>query len=147
MLRFLFFALVEIGQYDEAVLALKAYLDLAEINLKIKSSDADEALTHEQRVQKDIESNYDITSVMVAGSQLYGKELNQPSEALLCAERALNNIQLYLQGDDVTDLLFAAYKFRGIAYSLQASQGSLIRCDRCLFAWERYLSTDHINEY
>ncbi|KAF9948226.1 hypothetical protein BGZ72_009837 [Mortierella alpina] len=122
VLRFLFFALVEMGQFDEAVLALKAYLDLAEINLKVKSSDADEALTHEQRVRKDVESNYDITSVMVAGSQLYGKDLNLPGEALSCAERALNNIQLYLQGEDVTDLLFDAYKFRGIAYSLQASQ-------------------------
>ncbi|KAF9964788.1 hypothetical protein BGZ70_005939 [Mortierella alpina] len=122
VLRFLFFALVEMGQYDEAVLALKAYLDLAEINHKVKSSDADEALTHEQRMRKDVESNYDITTVMVAGSQLYGKELNQPGEALSCAERALKNIQLFLQDEDVSDLLFEAYKLRGIAYSLQASQ-------------------------
>ncbi|KAF9567690.1 hypothetical protein EC968_003189 [Mortierella alpina] len=122
VLRFLFFALVEMGQYDEAALALKAYLDLAEINLKVKSSDADGALTHEQRVRMDVESNYDIAVVMIAGSQLYGKELNQPGEALSCADRAINNIELYLQGEDISDLLFDAYKLRGIAYSLQASQ-------------------------
>ncbi|KAG0199014.1 hypothetical protein BGX28_007623 [Mortierella sp. GBA30] len=122
ILRYLFFALVEMGQYDEAVLALKAYLDLVEINLKVKSADTDEVLTHEQRVRSDVESDYDITTVMVEGSRLYGKELGQPDEALSCAERALSNIEKYLQGGDVVELLFNAYKYRGIALSLQASQ-------------------------
>ncbi|KAF9194555.1 hypothetical protein BGZ51_009118 [Haplosporangium sp. Z 767] len=122
ILRFLFFALIEMGQYDEAVLALKAYLDMAEINHKVKSSVAEEALTHDQRIRLDVESEYEITTVMIEGSRLYGKELQQPSEALACAERALNNIQQYLQEDDVTELLFDAYKYKGIAYSLLAAQ-------------------------
>ncbi|KAF9116449.1 hypothetical protein BGX27_002481 [Mortierella sp. AM989] len=122
ILRFLFFALVEMGQYDEAVLALKSYLDLADINLKVKSTGVDEVLTHEQRVRQDIESDYDITTVMIEGSRLYGKELEKPAEALLYAERALSNIQKYLQGENTQELLFNAYKFQGVAYSLQGSQ-------------------------
>ncbi|KAF9361437.1 hypothetical protein BGX26_003181 [Mortierella sp. AD094] len=122
ILRFLFFALVEMGQYDEAVLALKSYLDLAEINLKVKSTGVNEVLTHEQRVQQDVESDYDITTVMIEGSRLYGKELENPTEALKCAERALVNIHQYLQGEDTQELLFNAYKFQGVAYSLLGSQ-------------------------
>lgn len=111
------------GQYDEAVLALKAYLDMAEINHKVKSSVAEEVLTHDQRIRLDVESEYEITTVMVEGSRLYGKEIQQPSEALACAERALSNIQQYLQEDDAAELLFDAYKYQGIAYSLLAAQG------------------------
>ncbi|KAG0258957.1 hypothetical protein BG011_002960 [Mortierella polycephala] len=122
ILRFLFFALIEMGQYDEAVLALKAYLDMAEINHKVKSSVAEEVLTHDQRIRLDVESEYEITTVMIEGSRLYGKEIQQPSEALACAERALSNIQQYLQEDDATELLFDAYKYQGIAYSLLAAQ-------------------------
>ncbi|KAF8955973.1 hypothetical protein BGZ46_002504 [Entomortierella lignicola] len=122
ILRFLFFALVDMGQYDEAVLALKSYLDLAEINSKVKSIGVDEILTHEQRVQQDIESDYDVTSVRIEGSRLYGKELGDATEALSCAERALANIQKYLQDEDTQELLFNAYKFQGVAYSLLGSQ-------------------------
>ncbi|KAF9212984.1 hypothetical protein BGZ59_006073 [Podila verticillata] len=121
ILRFLFFALVELGQFDEAELALKSYLDMVEINFKVKSDDAQDVLTNEQRVRLDIESEYDITTVMVAGSRLYGKELAKPEEALSCAQRALDNIHQYLQHNDVKDLLFDVYKFQGIAYGLQAS--------------------------
>lgn len=122
ILRFLFFALVEMGQYDEAALALKSYLDLAEINLKVKSTAAEEVLTNEQRIRLDIESEYDITSVMVEGSRLYGKELGQAEEALSCAEQALSNVQKYLDQEEAKDLSFYAYTHRGIAYGLQASQ-------------------------
>ncbi|KAF8933122.1 hypothetical protein BGZ47_011022 [Haplosporangium gracile] len=122
ILRFLFFALVEMGQYDEAVLALKSYLDLAEINLKVMSTAAEEVLTNEQRIRLDIESEYDITSVMVEGSRLYGKELGQASEALACAEKALSNIQQYLGQEEAKDLNFYANTYRGIAYGLQAAQ-------------------------
>ncbi|KAK3830849.1 MAG: hypothetical protein JOS17DRAFT_150437 [Linnemannia elongata] len=122
ILRFLFFALVEMGQYDEAVLALKSYLDLAEINLKVKSTVAEEVLTNEQRIRLDIESEYDITSVMVEGSRLYGKELGQATEALACAEKALSNIQQYLDEEEAKDLSFYANTYRGIAYGLQAAQ-------------------------
>ncbi|KAG0074580.1 hypothetical protein BGZ90_010635 [Linnemannia elongata] len=122
ILRFLFFALVEMGQYDEAVLALKSYLDLAEINLKVKSTVAEEVLTNEQRIRLDIESEYDITSVMVEGSRLYGKELGQATEALACAEKALSNIQQYLNQEEAKDLSFYANTYRGIAYGLQAAQ-------------------------
>lgn len=111
------------GQYDEAVLALKSYLDLAEINLKVKSTVAEEVLTNEQRIRLDIESEYDITSVMVEGSRLYGKELGQATEALACAEKALSNIQQYLDQEEAKDLSFYANTYRGIAYGLQAAQG------------------------
>ncbi|KAF9425226.1 hypothetical protein BGZ76_003366 [Entomortierella beljakovae] len=121
ILRFLFFALVEMGQHDEAVLALKSYLDLAEINRKVQSGN-DNVLTHEQRIQRDVESDYDVTTVMVEGSRLYGKELGNATEALSCAERALANINQYLQGEDTQELQFNAYKFQGIAYSLLGSQ-------------------------
>ncbi|KAF9395445.1 hypothetical protein BGX21_009892 [Mortierella sp. AD011] len=122
ILRFLFFALVEMGQYDEAVLALKSYLDLAEINLKVRSTGMNEVLTHEQRVRQDVESDYDVTTVMIEGSRLYGKELENPTEALKCVERALVNIRQYLQGEDTQELLFNAYRFQGVAYSLLGSQ-------------------------
>ncbi|KAG0353593.1 hypothetical protein BGZ54_002181 [Gamsiella multidivaricata] len=122
ILRFLFFALVDMGQYDEAVLALKAYLDLVEINLKVKPTMVDDAHTHEQRVKLDIESDYDVTTVMIEGSRLYGKELGQPAEALSCAERALANIHQYLQEEDTQELLFNAYNYQGIAYGLLASK-------------------------
>ncbi|KAG0331758.1 hypothetical protein BG004_001516 [Podila humilis] len=121
ILRFLFFALVEMGQFDEAELALKSYLDLVEINLKVKSDGPEEILTNEQRIRLDVESEYDITSVMVAGSRLYGKELSKPEEALACSQKALDNIHQYLQHADVKDLLFDVYKYQGIAYGLQAS--------------------------
>lgn len=111
------------GQYDEAVLALKAYLDLAEINLKVKTSVAEEVLTHEQRVRLDIESEYDIITVMVEGAGLYLKTMAQPKEALSCAERALSNIRQYLLSEDVKELTSNAYKYQGIAYSQQASEG------------------------
>ncbi|KAF9125976.1 hypothetical protein BGX30_000205 [Mortierella sp. GBA39] len=122
ILRFLFFALVEMGQYDEAVLALKSYMDLAEINLKVKSTVAEEVFTNEQRIRLDIESEYDITSVMVEGSRLYGKELGQATEALACAEKALSNIQQYLDQEEAKELSFYANTYRGIAYGLQAAQ-------------------------
>ncbi|KAI8605462.1 hypothetical protein EDD21DRAFT_363470 [Dissophora ornata] len=122
ILRCLFFALVEMGQFDEAVLALKAYLDLAEINLKVKSAVVDEALTDEQRARLDVESDFDITRVMVEGSRLYCKELGQPAEALSCAERALVNIQQYLQQEDTQELLFNAYINQGVAHALTAEQ-------------------------
>ncbi|KAI8597727.1 hypothetical protein EDD21DRAFT_310413 [Dissophora ornata] len=123
VLRFLFFALVEMGQYDEAELALKAYLDMMEINLKVKSATADITLSHEERVRKDIESEYDITTVMIEGSLLYGKELGNPTEALKCANDALDNIHKYLQQHEaVTELLNNAYKHQGVAYGLQASK-------------------------
>ncbi|KAG0041652.1 hypothetical protein BGZ83_001493 [Gryganskiella cystojenkinii] len=123
ILRFLFFALVELGQYDEAVLTLKAYLDLAEINMKVKSAVAEEVLTAEQRARLDIESEYDITTVMVEGARLYFKELAQPVEALSCTERALNNIRQYLQEENnVKELTSNAYKYQGIAYSQQAAE-------------------------
>ncbi|KAF9428419.1 hypothetical protein BGZ94_002438, partial [Podila epigama] len=121
ILRFLFFALVELGQYDEAELALKSYLNLVEINLKVKSDIKEDTLTNEQRIRLDIESEYDITTVMVAGCRLYGKELGKPEEALKCAQRAHYNIQQYLKDDDVKELVFDAYKYQGIAYGLQAS--------------------------
>ncbi|KAG0098004.1 hypothetical protein BGZ93_001386 [Podila epicladia] len=121
ILRFLFFALIEMGQFDEAELALKSYLDMVEINLKVKSDDTQGILTNEQRIRLDIESEYDITTVMVAGSRLYGKELAKPEDALSCAQRALDNIHQYLQHADVKDLLFDVYKYQGIAYGLQAS--------------------------
>lgn len=111
------------GQYDEAVLALKSYLDLAEINLKVKANVAEEVLTNEQRIRLDIESEYDITSVMVEGSRLYGKELGQATEALACAEKALSNIQQYLEQEEARDLSFYANTYRGISYGLQAAQG------------------------
>ncbi|KAG0014581.1 hypothetical protein BGZ81_000368 [Podila clonocystis] len=121
ILRFLFFALIEMGQFDEAELALKSYLDMVEINLKVKSDDAQDILTNEERICLDIESEYDITTVMIGGSRLYGKELAKPKEALSCAQRALDNIHQYLQHDDIKDLLFDVYKYQGIAYGLQAS--------------------------
>jgi len=104
-------------------LALKSYLDLAEINLKVKSTVAEEVLTNEQRIRLDIESEYDITSVVVEGSRLYGKELGQATEALACAEKALSNIQQYLDQEEAKDLSFYANTYRGIAYGLQAAQG------------------------
>ncbi|KAF9905342.1 hypothetical protein BX616_001035 [Lobosporangium transversale] len=124
ILRFLFFALVELGQYDEAELALKAYLDQVEINLKVKSGAGivdDQPLTHEQRIRQDTESDYDIAVVMVEGSRLYGKELGKPTEALSCVERALANIQQNLQKEDTHELLFNAYINQGVAHSLLAS--------------------------
>jgi len=112
------------GQYDEAVLALKAYLDLAEINLKVKSTVAEEVLTHDQRVRLDIESEYDITTVMVEGARLYFKEFSQPKEALKCVESALNNIRQYLHAEEnVKELTNSAYKYQGISYSQQAAEG------------------------
>ncbi|KAG0289396.1 hypothetical protein BGZ98_003846, partial [Dissophora globulifera] len=122
ILRFLFFALLEVGQYDEAVLALTAYLDLAEINLKVKASDSEEVLTQEQRVRLDIESHADITSVMVEGSRLYGQALGKPTEALSCADRALTNIQQHLQNEDAHELQYNAYICKGVAHALAASQ-------------------------
>ncbi|KAI1311552.1 hypothetical protein EDD11_003434 [Mortierella claussenii] len=121
ILRFLFFALVEMGQYDEAELALQAYLDQAEINRKVKSV-GDEALTPEQRIRQDIESDYAVTTVMVEGSRLYGKELGQPTEALRCAERAIANIHQYLGEEESQELLFNSYIYRGVAHSLLASK-------------------------
>ncbi|KAK5799043.1 hypothetical protein F5H01DRAFT_115541 [Linnemannia elongata] len=122
ILRFLFFALVEKGQYDEAELALKAYLDMAEINHKVKGTTAEDSLTHDERVRLDVESRYDITTVMIAGSRLYSKELAKPQEALKCASGALDNIHEYLQNHElVADLLNDAYQCQGIAYGLQAS--------------------------
>ncbi|KAG0308907.1 hypothetical protein BGZ98_006258 [Dissophora globulifera] len=122
VLRFLFFALVDAGQYDEAELALKAYLEMVEVNLKVKSTTADITLSHEERVRQDIESEYDITTVMLGGSLLYGKELGKPAEALNCTNSALNNISMYLQQhESVVELLSNAYKYQGIAYGLQAS--------------------------
>ncbi|KAF9549135.1 hypothetical protein EC957_004774 [Mortierella hygrophila] len=122
ILRFLFFALVEKGQYDEAELALKAYLDMAEINHKVKDATAEDSLTHDERVRQDVESRYEITTVMIAGSRLYSKELAKPQEALKCASGALDNIHVYLQKHElVADLLNDAYQCQGIAYGLQAS--------------------------
>ncbi|KAG0046743.1 hypothetical protein BGZ90_008094, partial [Linnemannia elongata] len=122
ILRFLFFALVEKGQYDEAELALKAYLDMAEINHKVKGTTAEDSLTHDERVRLDVESRYDITTVMIAGSRLYSKELAKPQEALKCASGALDNIHEHLQNHElVADLLNDAYQCQGIAYGLQAS--------------------------
>ncbi|KAK3813019.1 MAG: hypothetical protein J3Q66DRAFT_347178 [Benniella sp.] len=122
VLRFLFFALVEMGQHDEAELALKAYLELVEINRKVKSADDDTVLTHEQRIRQDIESDRDIATVMVEGSHLYGRELGKPTEALDCADRALDTIHKYLQVEEAQELLFNAYNYQGIAYALLASQ-------------------------
>ncbi|KAI7823554.1 hypothetical protein BC939DRAFT_451343 [Gamsiella multidivaricata] len=123
IMRFLFFALVEMGQYDEAELALKAYLDMVEINSKANIVPADEALTHEDRVRLDIESKYDVATVMVAGSLLYGRELNKADEALKCASNALDHIHRHLQQhEEIKELLNNAYKYQGVAYGLQASQ-------------------------
>ncbi|KAF9353746.1 hypothetical protein BGX26_008495 [Mortierella sp. AD094] len=119
ILRFLFFALVDLGQFDEAELALKGYLSMVEINEKSK---VEEVLTHEQRVRLDIESEYDITTVMIAGSLLYGKELGKHTEALACANSALDYIYKYLQQHEaVAELLSSAYNYQGIVYGLQAS--------------------------
>ncbi|KAG0233561.1 hypothetical protein BGW42_007396 [Actinomortierella wolfii] len=123
ILRFLFLALVDMGQYDEAVLALKAYLDLVEINQRVKEGDtSDEILSDEQRLRLDIESEHDIVAVMVAGSRLYSKELDQPDEALNCAKKALETIQKHLHSQDVKPLLSQAYLYQGIAYGLQAAK-------------------------
>jgi len=113
------------GQYDEAALALKAYLDMVEINLKVKSEGlVEDDLSHEQRVRMDIESEYDITTVQIAGSRLYSKELGKSEEGVACAQGALDNIHLYLQQNPhVTQLLSDAYKSQGVAYGLQASKG------------------------
>ncbi|KAG0217063.1 hypothetical protein BGX33_011588 [Mortierella sp. NVP41] len=122
ILRFLFFALLEMGQYDEAELALKAYLDMAEINSKVKGATAEDSLTHEERVRLDVESKYDIATVMIAGSRLYSKELGKPIEAVKCATGALDNIHQFLQNhEEVIDLLNNAYQCQGIAYGLQAA--------------------------
>ncbi|KAI8363521.1 hypothetical protein B0O80DRAFT_15574 [Mortierella sp. GBAus27b] len=123
ILRFLFFALVELGQHDEAELALRAYLDLVEINKKVTSEeDADTALTHEQRVRLDVESDRDIAAVMVEGSRLYGKELGKSTEALDCADRALATIHQHLHAEEAKELLYNALNYQGIAYALLASQ-------------------------
>ncbi|KAF9930266.1 hypothetical protein FBU30_000686 [Linnemannia zychae] len=122
LLRFLFFALMDMGQFDEAELALKAYLDMAEINLKVKSTAAEDSMTHDERVRQDVESKYDVTTVMIAGSRLFSKELGKPTEALKCASKALENIHEFLQyHEQVNDLLNNAYQCQGIAYGLQAS--------------------------
>ncbi|KAF9101372.1 hypothetical protein BGX27_011502 [Mortierella sp. AM989] len=121
ILRSLFFALVDLGQYDEAELALKGYLSMEEINEKSRDT-VQEVLTHEQRVRQDIESEYDITTVMIAGSLLYGKELGKHAEALTCANNALIYIHKYLlQHEKVAELLSSAYNYQGTAYGLQAS--------------------------
>ncbi|GJJ76796.1 cargo-transport protein YPP1 [Entomortierella parvispora] len=124
ILRFLFFALVDMGQYDEAALALKAYLDMVEINMKVKNDGlVEDDLTHEERVRMDLESEYDITTVQIAGSRLYSKELGKADEGLACAKGALDNIHQYLQqSPHVTQLLSDAYKGEGVAYGLQASK-------------------------
>ncbi|KAF9979156.1 hypothetical protein BGZ73_005324 [Actinomortierella ambigua] len=122
ILRFLFFALVDMGQYDEAVLALKAYLDLVEINQRVKDGASDEILSDEQRLRLDIESEHDVVSVMVAGSRLYSKDLQQPDEALECAKKALETIQKHLHSQDAKPLLSQAFLYQGIAYGLQAAK-------------------------
>jgi hypothetical protein len=95
---------------------------MAEINYKVKGATAEDSLTHDERVRLDVESKYDITTVMIAGSRLYSKELAKPQEALTCATGALNNIHEYLQNHElVIDLLNDAYQCQGIAYGLQAS--------------------------
>ncbi|KAF9431368.1 hypothetical protein BGZ76_000407 [Entomortierella beljakovae] len=121
ILRSLFFALVDLGQYDEAELALKSYLSLVELGNKDENS-VEEPSTDEQRVLQDVESKYDITTVLIAGSLLYGKELGNHAEALKLADKALDYIQKYLhQYESVAELLGSAYNHRGIAYGLQAS--------------------------
>lgn len=122
-MRFLFFALVDLGQYDEAELALKAYLDMIETHAKVKGIGAEEALTHEQLVRLDIESKYETTITMIAGSRLYGKELEKPDEALKCASDALDNIHKYLQQhEEAKELFHDAYRCQGIAYGLQGAK-------------------------
>ncbi|KAF9998695.1 hypothetical protein BGZ79_007636 [Entomortierella chlamydospora] len=121
ILRFLFFALLDLGQFDEAELALEGYLGMMQIKEESKDT-VEEVLTHEQRVRQDIESEYDITTVMIAGSLLYGKELGKHIEALACADKALSYINKYLQQhESLAELLYSAYNHQGIAYGLQAS--------------------------
>ncbi|KAG0222152.1 hypothetical protein BGX31_009317 [Mortierella sp. GBA43] len=123
IMRFLFFALAEWGRYDEAELALKAYLDMVEIHDKVKEASTDESFTQEQLIRLDIESKYDSATVMIAGSRLYGKELDKPDDALKYASVALDTIQKHLQQhEQVKELLHDAYKYQGIAYGLQATK-------------------------
>jgi tetratricopeptide (TPR) repeat protein len=127
-MRFLFFALVDLGQYDEAELALKAYLDMIEIHVRVKGTSADEALSHEQLVRLDVESKYEITITMIAASRLYGKELERPDEALKCANDALDNIHKYLQQhEEAKELFHDAYRCQGIAYGLQGAKSKKSR--------------------
>ncbi|KAF9583966.1 hypothetical protein BGW38_007984, partial [Lunasporangiospora selenospora] len=122
ILRFLFLALVDLGQYDEAVLALSSYLDMIKLNNKVKNASEGGELSNEQRSRQDVESERDIASVMVAGCRLYGKELKKPSEALLYAKEAFEIIEKHLQQEDAQELLSDVYKYQGIAYGLQASR-------------------------
>lgn len=131
------------GQYDEAALALKAYLDMVEINLKVKTGPTEDELTHEQRVRLDVESEYDITTVQIEGSRLYSKELGNPEKALVCAQGALDNIHQYLQQNpEVAQLLSDAYKNQGVAYGLQAAKGEFCCDSYALTSGEHDLEVD-----
>ncbi|KAG0013488.1 hypothetical protein BGZ81_000997 [Podila clonocystis] len=121
LLRFLFFAQVNAGLYGEADVTLQAYWDRIQTDSQVKNH-TDSALTLEQRIHQDVESESETATVLVAGSRLYSNNLSKPAQAQLFAERSLAFIQKAPQNEENQLLLHDANKYQAAALGLLASE-------------------------
>ncbi|KAG0083208.1 hypothetical protein BGZ92_010986 [Podila epicladia] len=123
LLRFLFLAQVDAGLYSEADVTLQAYWDRVQTDSQVKNN-TDSALTLEQRIRQDVESEYETATVLVAGSRLYSNILSKPAQGQIFAERSLAFIQKAPENEETKVLLHDANKYQAAALGLLASEGS-----------------------
>ncbi|KAF9371360.1 hypothetical protein CPB97_002017, partial [Podila verticillata] len=121
LLRFLFLAQVDAGLYSEADVTLQAYWDRVQVDSQIRNDTA-QVLALDQRIRRDVESEVETATVLVAGSRLYSNHLGKPAQAQLFAERSLVVIQKAPQNEETQVLLHDANKYKAAALGLLASE-------------------------
>ncbi|CAG8527190.1 13023_t:CDS:10 [Acaulospora colombiana] len=119
ILRHLLNTLITLGDYEEAELAINAYVSIVEKGRETRKDVIEDASTPLNKYT--IESTENIVQSLISGSELMAKHLNKSKEALELAQKAVAWCE---NGDSDVDneLLAQAWRYVGVGYSLVARE-------------------------
>ncbi|CAG8518364.1 1508_t:CDS:10 [Paraglomus brasilianum] len=123
IMRHLVNSLIALGEYDEAALALDAYIALVEKAKETQREDMERKLHHAESSAKkfcEIEDASNVIQTVLRGVYLMAKYLNKPKEALQYAQKAVEISEETSTTDD--ELLAYVWRCVGVAHSVAARE-------------------------
>ncbi|CAI2165960.1 1376_t:CDS:10 [Funneliformis geosporum] len=132
ILRHLINTLIIYGDYEEAELALNAYIALVERAKKTKIEDIEKQMhysltehengvSHDLKLNSYVEPSEQVILILISGSDLMAKYMNKAHSTLEIAQKAVNWYENDNSLDD-DDLLARAWRCVGVGYSLLATE-------------------------
>ncbi|CAG8550778.1 5734_t:CDS:10, partial [Acaulospora morrowiae] len=122
ILRHLLNTLIAYGDYEEAELAINAYVSIVE---KVRETSKDEIENASKKTSSkkytDVESTKHVVQTLIVGSELMAKYLNKAKETLDFAQRAISWCEDEDGGVD-NELLAHAWRCMGVGYNLMARE-------------------------